>query len=129
MSSSTSRSPQAVGATLVAVVIGTAGSVLALNLWRSGGSPGYGELSWWRILIAVILAGTAVSAMADSFAKVAPDKGWLGYWFLLLISAAFASLVLVIFRRDGWFIVEATTAHVIVAASFGIVIPLLMRRK
>ena len=128
MSSSTSRSPQAVGATLVAVVIGTLGSVLALSFWRSQGSPGYPDLSWWRILIAVVLSGTAVSAMADTFAKVAPEKGWWGYWLLLILAAVFATLVLVIFRRDGWFIVEAASAHVIVAASFGVVIPVVMRR-
>lgn len=128
MSSTTSRSPQAVGATLIAVVIGTVVSVLALSFWRSNGSPGYGDLSWWRILIAVVLSGTAVSAMADQFAKAAPEKGWWGYWLLLIVAAIFATLVLVIFRRDGWFIVEAATAHVIVAASFGVVIPLIMRR-
>jgi hypothetical protein len=109
-------------------VIGTLGSVLVLSFWRSNGSPGYPDLSWWRILIAVVLSGTAVSAMADPFARVAPEKGWWGYWLLLIVAAAFATLVLVIFRRDGWFIVEAASAHVIVAASFGLVIPVVMRR-
>jgi Mg/Co/Ni transporter MgtE len=111
------------------VVIGTLVSVLAIGVWRSNGSPGYGDLSWWRILIAVVLAGSAVSAMADPFAKVAPEKGWWGYWLLLIVAAIFATLVLVIFRREGWFIVEAATAHVIVAATFGVVIPLVMRRS
>jgi hypothetical protein len=128
MSSSVARSPKAVGATLIAAVIGTALSVIALAGWRSMGSPGYGELSWWRIAIVVLLAGTAVSRIADQFARVAPENGWWGYALLLVAAVVVATLPLVIFRRENWFIVEAFTAHVLVAASFGVVIPLMLRR-
>jgi hypothetical protein len=129
MSSNIAKSPQAVGATLIAVIVGTALSVLALSLWRSVGSPGYSALSWWRILIVVILAGTAIIRVADQFARVAPEHGWWGYALLLTAAVVLATLPLIIFRQDNWFIVEAFTAHVIVAGSFGVVIPLMLRNR
>jgi hypothetical protein len=79
-------------------------------------------------LIVVILASTAVSSVADQFARVAPAKGWWGYW-LLMVAAVVLATVPLLFLRDGWFLVEAATAHIIVAASFGVVIPVLMRQR
>jgi len=126
--SDSSRSPQAVGATLVAAIIGTFLSVVVVSYWRSVGSPGFAVLSWWRILIVVFLASTAVSRMVDPFARVAPEKGWWGFWLLLVFAVVVATLPLVVLA-DGWFIVEAASAHIVVATSFGVVIPVLMRRK
>jgi hypothetical protein len=128
MSSSVARSPKAVGATLIAVLTGTVLTVVALEWWRSIGSPGYSELSWWRILIVVVLASTAVSRMVDQFAQAAPVNGWWGFWLLLAVAVVLATVPLIIFRRDNWFIVEAFTAHVLVAGSFGVVIPLILSR-
>jgi hypothetical protein len=129
MSSNVARSPKAVGATLIAVLVGTVLTVSALAGWRLIGSPGYSELSWWRILIVVILAGTAVSRLADQFAQAAPENGWWGYSLVLVAAVILATLPLIIFRRDNWFIVEAFTAHVLVAGAFGVVIPLMLGRR
>ena len=76
----------------------------------------------------VFLASTAVSRMVDPFARVAPEKGWWGFWLLLVFAVVVATLPLVVLA-DGWFIVEAASAHIVVATSFGVVIPVLMRRK
>lgn len=127
MSSNQSRSPQSVVATLVAVLIGTAVTVGALALWRSAGSPGFAALSWWRILIVTVLAGTAVTRVADQFAAEAPTSGWAGYRLLMGLAVVVATVPLLIFRREGWFLLEAFTAHVLVASSFAIVVPLIMR--